>query len=405
VPLLRTSAGAEPLSLLQALFPVPEVTRDVSSLTDQDVRERIDAVAHWYHQIEIRPGIVTPGVNPSAVTLQHLDLPERCDGMRVLDIGARDGYFSFELERRGADVVAIDYMDPAETGFPVARELLGSEVEYVVDNVYRLSPDRHGEFDLVLFLGVLYHLRDPLLALDRIWDVCRDGGQVAVETQLLDNAMLRPNGSFTALKGDLVEIALAQFYPGAALNGDPSNYWSPNAACMRGLLQESGFAPTHSVVLGTRGIFQGTKTRRREQAFHRALEKSTLPEVAAASALLAVPSTPPGDGTLPDGREDEALRERVKRLEHDLAVQRHRAAGLDAELGGAREYIASLESTLARKEVELVRLQDARDAPPPASPQPPRPGPVRRAELAARSLAYRARGRGRGRGRGGRPPR
>jgi tRNA (mo5U34)-methyltransferase len=373
------------------------VTQAVSSLTDQDVRDRIDSVAHWYHQIEIRPGIVTPGVNPSEVTLRHLDLPEDCTGMRVLDIGARDGYFSFELERRGAHVVAVDYMDPAETGFPVARELLGSQVEYVVDNVYRLSPERHGRFDLVLFLGLLYHLRDPLLALDRIWDVVREGGQVAVETQLLDNALLRADGSFTTLKGDLAEVALAQFYPGDSLNGDASNYWSPNAACMAGLLGEAGFGVTHSVVLGTRGVFQARKTMRHDQAFHRALEKSTLQEVADAAAAApdavlasgAPPAPAAGPGAAAtDG--DEAVADRLKRLEHELAVLRHRAAGLDSELGGAREYIASLESVLARKEVELNRALDREAS---AAPGRPRPRPVTRAARRARALLRRARPR------------
>ena len=92
--------------------------------------------------------------------------------MRVLDIGARDGFFSFELERRGADVVAIDYIDPGRDRLPGrARAARARRSTTVVDNVYRLSRERHGEFDIVLFLGVLYHLRDPLLALDRLWDV------------------------------------------------------------------------------------------------------------------------------------------------------------------------------------------------------------------------------------------
>ena len=76
------------------------------ALSDEQVRERIAAVPHWYHQIEVRPGIVTPGINDSAGTLAQLDLPQDCTGLRALDIGARDGFFSFELERRGAQVVA-----------------------------------------------------------------------------------------------------------------------------------------------------------------------------------------------------------------------------------------------------------------------------------------------------------
>jgi tRNA (mo5U34)-methyltransferase len=201
--------------------------------------------------------------------LGHLGIPDRCEGVRALDIGVRDGFFAFELERRGADVVAIDYLDPAETGFPVAKELLGSSVEYRVDNVYRLAPEVHGGFDLVLFLGVLYHLRDPLLALDRIWDVCREGGLLIVETQLLDEAFLQPDGSFKRLSGALRETCLMQFYPGDTLSGDPTNYWAPNLACMRALLETAGFDVERAAVLGSRGVLHGRKVIDPSRIYHR----------------------------------------------------------------------------------------------------------------------------------------
>lgn len=247
-------------------------------LTDEQIQARIDAVADWYHRIEIRPGIVTPGINDSETTLLQLNLAERYDGMRVLDIGARDGFFAFELERRGAEVVAIDYMDPAETGFPVARELLGSQVEYLVDNVYNVDPERYGTFDLVLFLGVVYHLRDPLLALDRLWDVCNPGATLILETQLLDNALLVDGGGFRTLAEidpALTEACLMQFYPGDALNGDHSNYWAPNAACMRGLLSTAGFDVADAAVAGSRGIFHARQMFDSTTVYHRRLEKTT----------------------------------------------------------------------------------------------------------------------------------
>src|SRR5262245_34297053 len=131
----------------------------------EEARKRIAAHEHWYHQIEVAPGVVTPGINDSQQILAALRLPERLDGQRVLDIGARDGFFSFECERRGAEVVAIDSMPPEQTGFPIAKELVGSGVEMLQRNVYDLSPEEFGSFDLILFLGVLYHLRDPMLAL------------------------------------------------------------------------------------------------------------------------------------------------------------------------------------------------------------------------------------------------
>ena len=99
----------------------------------------------------------------------------RSKGLSVLDIGAWDGFFSFECERRGASrVVAADYFSwhgsgwGTKAGFTLARDVLGSKVEDVDIDVMDLTPERVGTFDLVLFLGVLYHLRHPLLALERV---------------------------------------------------------------------------------------------------------------------------------------------------------------------------------------------------------------------------------------------
>jgi tRNA (mo5U34)-methyltransferase len=220
----------------------------------EEAREMIAAHEHWYHQIEVAPGVVTPGVNDSQMILDALALPERLDGLRVLDIGARDGFFSFECERRGAEVVAIDSMAD-QTGFPIVKELVGSAVELLHRNVYDLSPDEFGTFDLVLFLGVLYHLRDPMLALDRIWSVSRD--RLIVETQMIDEALLVGPGEFKRLADlspELEQIPLMQFYPGWALNNDPTNVWAPNEACLTAMLEEVGFAVGGQKRLGHRGV-------------------------------------------------------------------------------------------------------------------------------------------------------
>jgi tRNA (mo5U34)-methyltransferase len=318
-----------------------------ASMSDQEIQDRIAQVPHWYHQIEIRPGIVTPGINKSAATLARLGLPDRCDGMRVLDIGVRDGFFAFELERRGAEVVAIDYMDPADTGFPVARELLDSKVDFVVDNVYNVTAQRYGTFDLVLFLGVMYHLRDPLLVLDRLWAVLNEGGMLALETQILDSALQLRDGSFTSLKAvdaRLDDLCLMQFHPGDSLHGDHTNYWSPNAACTRALMEAAGFEIARDVVLGTRGIFVGRRVIESTQIYHRRIEKATIadgsgpyePPVAAASAAQA----PAADGGADAGAAAAAL-----------------------ELAEARGLQLELEAELARVRLQLDGvLRDARPA-------------------------------------------
>jgi tRNA (mo5U34)-methyltransferase len=217
----------------------------------EEARLMVAAHEHWYHQIEVVPGLVTPGINDSQQILDALRLPERLDDLRVLDIGARDGFFSFECERRGADVVAIDSMPPEATGFSIAKELVGSQVEMLQWNVYELSPEQFGTFDLILFLGVLYHLRDPMLALDKIWSVARD--KLIVETQMIDEALLVGPGEFKRLADlnpELEEIPLMQFYPGASLNGDATNMWAPNQACLAAMLAEAGFAVQDQTPLG-----------------------------------------------------------------------------------------------------------------------------------------------------------
>lgn len=213
--------------------------------SETEAAQRIAAYKFWYHSIEVAPGVATPGVHDSPSGLAVLDslgLPADCTGMRALDVGARDGFYSFELERRGAEVTAIDYADPKSTGFPIAAELLGSRLRCEVCNVYDVTRERHGTFDLVMFLGLLYHLRNPLLALDRIRDVMRDGGLLFVETQMAVDPALAAS-----------ETPALQFFPRDALMGDATNKWAPNPAALRALVEESGFRALGAEDFGSRG--------------------------------------------------------------------------------------------------------------------------------------------------------
>ena len=212
------------------------------SLSDEELQQRIGSVPHWYHQIEIRPGLVTPGINHTAQVLPLLALPPDCSGLRVLDIGARDGYFSFEAERRGAEVLAVDYLPDTTTGFRVAAGMLGSKVEFRQENIYELHPSRIGRFDVVLCLGLLYHLPDPMQALGILRGLCTD--LLCLETYVIDNELRMPDGSFQTMAEVapiLTSLPLMQFYAGASLNGDPTNYWGQNIECLKQMLAESNF--------------------------------------------------------------------------------------------------------------------------------------------------------------------
>lgn len=230
-----------------------------SRITDADeIRRLITEHGRWWHEIEVAPGIVTPGDDSNRMKLPILDalgFPASMRGLRALDIGCSDGYFSFEMERRGAQVVAIDFVPETHTGFATVRRILGSDVEYRMDNVYNLSPEAYGTFDVVLFMGVLYHLRKPLAALDSIRSVMKPGASLFVGTMMIDEYFLLPDGSVTTLEAVhplLKTIPLWQAYPRDTLNGDYTNCFAPNLRALEVALSEAQFAvaATNTVSMG-----------------------------------------------------------------------------------------------------------------------------------------------------------
>jgi tRNA (mo5U34)-methyltransferase len=189
----------------------------------------------WFHSIDLGGGITTPGCI-TCMSPEQLEIG-RLDGQTVLDIGAWDGAYSFMAERRGARrVLATDSVvwsggwRTGNAGFKLARRVLKSKVEDMNIDVMDLSPGNAGVFDVVLFLGVLYHLRHPLLALERIFSVV--GKQLILETHV-DLA-------------DYPKPAMA-FYPGSELAGDPSNWWGPNPPAVQGMLKAVGFREVKTV--------------------------------------------------------------------------------------------------------------------------------------------------------------
>ncbi len=232
-------------------------------MTREEKLERIRS-RQWYHSIDVEDGLVTPGAHPLAelrTVLERLQLPARLDGLSVLDIGAWDGFFSFEAERRGARrVVAYDVTPADYFGFSTAKELLGSKVEYVQGSVYDLDKARVGTFDVVLFAGVLYHLRYPLLALDRIHPIC--DGYMLLESHVLDDHVVLDDGSVTTLDRIdpcLARIPLYRFYPSNELNRDYSNWFAPNRRALEDGLRTAGFEPTRLSQWGDRIVYKAIK--------------------------------------------------------------------------------------------------------------------------------------------------
>jgi tRNA (mo5U34)-methyltransferase len=229
-----------------------------------EVRRLIAEHGRWWHEIELAPGILTPGDDSNRMKvpiLEQIGFPKQMRGLRALDIGCSDGFFTFEMERRGAQVVAMDFVPETYTGFHTARRILGSEADYRMDNVYNLSPETFGQFDVVLFMGVLYHLRKPLAALDAIRSVMREGAQLFVGTMLIDEYVQLPDGSVTtldALNPRLREIPLWQAYPGDSLNGDYTNCSAPNRRALEVALQEAQFTVDDFSIVSMGGYARAT---------------------------------------------------------------------------------------------------------------------------------------------------
>ena len=189
---------------------------------------------NWYHAMDLG-GVRTKGSDNTPSQLRRISMPESLAGLTVLDVGAWDGFYSFEAERRGAKrVLATDRQawrsgeafgwGTGKAGFELARRALGSRVEDRDIDVFDISPETVGTFDVVLLLGVLYHLKDPFGALERMASVTNK--LLIVETAVDLMGLRRP--------------AMA-FYPSRELNGDPTNWFGPNVACVKEMLRACGF--------------------------------------------------------------------------------------------------------------------------------------------------------------------
>ena len=231
-------------------------------------RKAIAANPVWYHTIELAPGIRTPGRIDLRALAARL-LPADMSGMRALDVGTFDGFWAFEMERRGAEVMAIDVdaLEAAEwpplsrprlerearefgvelgLGFRLASEALGSSVRRVVCPVYDLTPEAiGGTVDFAFSGAILLHLRDPVRALERIHSALRPGGELRLcEPVSLGLSVLRrgrPAAYFQAAQ-------------------DGFNWWVPNLAGVAAYLRAAGFSDTRRI-----GLFRPPSERRMRQ--------------------------------------------------------------------------------------------------------------------------------------------
>jgi tRNA (mo5U34)-methyltransferase len=216
--------------------------------TKEKLQQRIAELGDWFQNINLQGVPTAPhhflGDYPSCKwhRFEHA-IPEDLTGKTVLDVGCNAGFYSLTMKRRGAArVVGID-SDPAYLAQArFAAEVSGLEIEFRELDVYRVGELRE-RFDLVLFMGVLYHLRHPLLALDLLWDH-------AVGDTLVFQSLQRGSREAPLLDGDYSfwETGIfekpgypAMYFVENRYSNDPTNWWIPNRACAEAMLRSAGF--------------------------------------------------------------------------------------------------------------------------------------------------------------------
>jgi tRNA (mo5U34)-methyltransferase len=223
--------------------------RSIARVRDPELQLRIDALAPWFHNINLGGIWTAPdhflGDYPGSKFERFAPrLPRTLKGKSVLDIGCNAGFYSIEMKRRGADrVVGIDSDERYLKQAALATEVLGfSDIEFRKLDVYDVGA--LGEkFDFVIFMGVLYHLRHPLLALDLIHEhVAKD--------MMLFQSMQRGSKNVLQLDGDYdfseTDLFFEASYPKLHFverrySGDWTNWWIPNRACTEAMLRSAGF--------------------------------------------------------------------------------------------------------------------------------------------------------------------
>lgn len=258
-----------------------------------ELQAKVKAIPYWYHRIELPGGVVTPGWAP--IDAERYCIPKDLTGKRVLDIGAWDGYWTWEALRRGArEVVAIDDFsdtlgaDVPRKGwetFDLCREAfgftspavavedsgaavgwcnkIGQRVQRVEKSVYTLDPTKGGTFDVVFFFGTIYHLKHPMLALEKIAAVC--DGEIYIESAVCDDYSPYRGGLG---KGFSHNEVVMEFYPGRQYGNNPGNWWAPTLQCLGGLIGSVGFQAIEAwpltespkTLAECRGFVYGSKT-------------------------------------------------------------------------------------------------------------------------------------------------
>jgi tRNA (mo5U34)-methyltransferase len=222
----------------------------IDLMPPEEIRRKAEALGPWFHNIELKGGVWTApnhflGNYPAVKWQQFADaIPQDLTGKSVLDIGCNGGFYSMEMKKRGADrVLGIDFDDTYLAQARFAAQTMGYDIEFRKLSVYDLG--QLGErFDVVLFMGVLYHLRHPLLALDLIHEHVAKDLLVFQSMQRGSTDVMPVDENYTFWQTDHFDDSR---YPKMHFiehryADDPTNWWAPNSACVEAMLRSAGFA-------------------------------------------------------------------------------------------------------------------------------------------------------------------
>lgn len=228
--------------------PLSVVPRDpAAALTFETSSSEPDPKYTWYHTITFPDGEVTPGIYDHRELVQHYGFPDDLSGRRALDVGTADGFWAFEMERRGADVTAVDLSSSTDLDLPPpalaiaranpprvrgarfreAHARLGSTVRYMDRSVYSLDPGDMGEFDLVHAGDILLHLERPLEALRRLSGVVAQGGTLIL-SDVIDPSLPGREG-----------LTFSVRYLGG---WDTVTWWNPSLDALGQMIVDAGLA-------------------------------------------------------------------------------------------------------------------------------------------------------------------
>ena len=223
----------------------------------------------WYHSFELPDGTLIEGYNGIEVLKERyarFPIPTELAGRRVLDIGAWDGWFSFEAERRGADVTAVDCVEIPN--FLRIHKTLSSAVSYRILDFYELPQADLGKFDFIFFLGVLYHLKHPLLALEIVCGLTMD--TAIVESFVTDAETWQEHRN---------EVPTMEFYETDELGNQLDSWTGPTVGCLMAMCRAAGFARVE--FLYASGVIAGAACYRKWEPVPLATEQEEPPELLA----------------------------------------------------------------------------------------------------------------------------